>query len=290
MKVFISWSGEASHEASLVLREWLPSVVQFVEPYVSSADIDKGSRWATDVAGELDQSNFGIICVTKENIKTPWINLEAGALSKSVEKSRVCPLLLGAERSDIINIPLSQFQSALCTKDEIRKLIESINQTKGDGKLDNEKLTKIFDVWWPLLDEKLTIILNRETVKPGRARSTQSEDPTQKKLEEIIGVLQQNSLVLNNPNTLLPMGYLKEVFDISRRKDSIDGHPVFDDLIDIWINLCSVIEQEKMEISDTLRAEMQRMERPLLYISDRFGGSRRLHSRLLRNRKAGEGR
>jgi hypothetical protein len=70
----------------MVLRDWLPSVIQSLEPYVSSEDIDKGTRWSSDIAKELDNSAYGILCVTQDNLAAPWINFEAGALSKSVDK------------------------------------------------------------------------------------------------------------------------------------------------------------------------------------------------------------
>ena len=77
MKVFISWSGEKSNKIANILREWIPCVIQSIKPYVSSKDIDKGARWSTDIAKELEDSHFGIICITKSNINAPWINIEA---------------------------------------------------------------------------------------------------------------------------------------------------------------------------------------------------------------------
>ena len=46
MKVFISWSGKTSFEVAKVLKEWIPCVIQDIEPYFSSDDIDKGARWS----------------------------------------------------------------------------------------------------------------------------------------------------------------------------------------------------------------------------------------------------
>ena len=94
MKVFISWSGDLSHKVAIVIRDWLPAILQYVEPYVSSEDIDKGVRWSSDISKELDNSKFGILCVTKENFEAPWLNFEAGALGKSFETGRVSPFLL----------------------------------------------------------------------------------------------------------------------------------------------------------------------------------------------------
>ena len=100
MKVFISWSGNKSHKVALLFREWLPSVIQSVVPYVSSEDIDKGARWSTDIAKELEDSTFGILCVTKENLNAPWLSFEAGALSKTMDKSFVTPFLFDIKRSE----------------------------------------------------------------------------------------------------------------------------------------------------------------------------------------------
>ena len=109
MKVFISWSGERSHALAQALHDWIPLVLHNVEPWLSEADIEAGERWAEAVAKELADSNFGIICVTRENVGSPWVLFEAGALAKTMQGSRVIPLLLDLEFTDITG-PLAQFQ------------------------------------------------------------------------------------------------------------------------------------------------------------------------------------
>lgn len=61
MKVFISWSGEANKKIASIFRDWLPTVIQAIEPLVSSEDIEKGTRWNTDIAQQLKESSFGLL-------------------------------------------------------------------------------------------------------------------------------------------------------------------------------------------------------------------------------------
>ena len=68
---------------------------------VSSEDIDKGARWSTDIAKELEDCSFGILCVTKENLEAPWLLFEAGALSKMMQKGAVCPFLFDLKMAEI---------------------------------------------------------------------------------------------------------------------------------------------------------------------------------------------
>ncbi len=93
MKVFISWSGKRSNALAVALKGWLPLILQYVKPWVSEKDISAGDRWARAIAGELETSNFGILCVTPENLRSEWILFEAGALSKSMLDAKVIPLL-----------------------------------------------------------------------------------------------------------------------------------------------------------------------------------------------------
>lgn len=139
MKIFLSWSGDLSHKVACVFRDWLPNVIQSITPYVSSEDIDKGARWTSDIASQLEDSSFGIIFVTKENMDAPWVNFEAGALSKSVEQARVCPFLFDLKRTDIKESPLLQFQLTNNTKKDIEKLILTINNNLPESETLDEK-------------------------------------------------------------------------------------------------------------------------------------------------------
>ena len=97
MRVFISWSGSRSNSLATFLEQWIPRVIQVVEPWVSSASIDPGTRWSDEVSRALEDLQFGILCLTPENLTSPWILFEAGALSKIVLKSHVVPYLFGFE-------------------------------------------------------------------------------------------------------------------------------------------------------------------------------------------------
>ena len=150
MRVFISWSGNKSHKVALVFRDWLPSVIQSIEPYVSSEDIDKGARWSTDIAKELENSTFGILCVTKDNLEAPWLSFEAGALSKTMDKAFVSPFLFDIKRSEV-NGPILQFQSTIFQKEDLKKLVSTLNKACGENCIPESRLEKAFEVWFPTL-------------------------------------------------------------------------------------------------------------------------------------------
>lgn len=108
MKIFISWSGEQSNRIAQAFHTWIPAVLQVVKPYFTPSDIEKGARWSTEIAKKLEESSIGILCITREGVDSNWLNFEAGALSKNLEKSKVCPILCGIENTDLSG-PLSQF-------------------------------------------------------------------------------------------------------------------------------------------------------------------------------------
>lgn len=179
-KVFISWSGELSRKLAEALRNWLPAALQHVKPYFSPDDIEKGARWNTEIAGELGSSNIGVICLTQDNIDKPWILFESGALSKALDRSRVCTLLFNLEATELKG-PLTSFQATKFGKEDFKRLVSTINSNAAEAKLDLPVLDSVFEMWWPRLDDKVQEVL--ATHDPGPQRKRRSDRDI---LEEIL--------------------------------------------------------------------------------------------------------
>ena len=206
MKIFISWSGNHSNKIAAILKEWIPSVMQSVEPFVSSEDIDKGSRWSNDIANELKGSKYGVICLTPENLNAPWLNFEAGALSKAMDESRVSPFLVGLKPSDLKG-PILQFQATLFNKNDLWKLVQSINDFNTDFKMEKDRLKSTFDVWFPKLENELNlvkekILSNQTSSKPEQQDSKQPKAKRDDILEEILSLNRIQLRHLNNRDEL----------------------------------------------------------------------------------------
>jgi hypothetical protein len=164
MKVFLSFSGDVSRKVALALRDWLPKVIQVVRPFISE-EIGKGERWSDEIANELSRTAFGIICVTRYNFKMPWLNFDAGAISKALQnRSYVSPFLFGIDSSSISG-PLQQFQSTVYQKEDVFRLLRSINnRLDSDVQLSHELLEQEFEHWWPELSAKLDSIIDVQEV------------------------------------------------------------------------------------------------------------------------------
>ncbi|MDM8181768.1 TIR domain-containing protein [Marinobacter salarius] len=182
MKIFISWSGETSRKVAEAVREWLPTVLQTVKPYFTPSDIEKGTRWSSDIAQELDDSMAGIFCVTSQNLNSQWLMFEAGAISKKVDQSLVCPILIGLDNSDI-NGPLTQFQTTLFEKSDFRRLVSDLNKANKSNVLEEGVLNTVFEKFWPELEAKVKGIVEASGDENGAATDLRSD---RELLEEVL--------------------------------------------------------------------------------------------------------
>jgi len=176
MKVFLSWSGTRSHKVALVFRDWLPSVIQAIVPYVSSEDIDKGARWSTDIAKELEDSTFGILCVS--------------------------PFLFDIKRSEVDG-PILQFQSTIFEKEDLKKLVKTLNKACEKDGLANDRLERAFEVWFPTLQSELEKLKGAPPEESDDGGDELQTPKAQEILEEILDLSRINQKLLRNPDGLL---------------------------------------------------------------------------------------
>jgi hypothetical protein len=182
MKIFLSWSGDKSKAVALALRSWIPDIIQAVEPWMSEVDIEAGARWSREMNAQLEQTKFGIICLTKENQLAPWIHFEAGALAKTISDRSVCPNLIDLGPTEIRQGPLTQFQSKRANEKETWELIQAINKALKDDALSEEQLKRAFDMWFQNLKLKLDGLPQEY---PGKKQDISIDEM----VEEILGLV-----------------------------------------------------------------------------------------------------
>ncbi|MFG2798303.1 TIR domain-containing protein [Streptomyces pseudovenezuelae] len=218
MKIFLSWSGLPSRACAERLASWLRYFSDEIEPFVSSESIRKGARGLDEIKKQLDESSFGIACVTRANLDAPWITFESGALSKEVDerKGQLVPFLLDGGHDDLeaANSPLRQFQSTRAHDEEdvlnMVRTINSVLRESANRHPDNTRIDSLFRKVWPELRDALTAIdLTVDTPEQARPRrSTEEilEDLTSLMREQIsrITELEQTVAALRDEQTGLP--------------------------------------------------------------------------------------
>lgn len=173
MKIFISWSGTLSEQVARVLKVWLKQHVhRTIEAFVSSVDIDMGTTWNSELRRELDEAAFGIICLTRENIDTKWIYFEAGVLSGKKQGANTAPFLIDVALTDIPTSPFRELMVTHYKKDDVRKLVRTINSKLGeDARLSPEMVDQHFDsTGWPALNREMEQLLQLHAQSVSEAR------------------------------------------------------------------------------------------------------------------------
>ncbi|WFE74564.1 hypothetical protein [Roseinatronobacter sp. S2] len=232
--ILLSWSGNQSKRIAEELRIWIPSVLQFARPYYTPNDIEKGAKWGSEISKKLSESNVGIICLTKENFTKPWILFEAGALSKDLDRSKVCSILFGMENPDISG-PLTTFQTTEFSKPDFKKLMRTINSSGDEAALSSDTFDRVFEMWWPELEAKIRIILDEPQ---GEELGAQRSD--RELLEEILLLSRQ------------------------RTRETLSSRPIPSGLVE---DLLGVIEKIRVENDKALSNEINENLKLLLKIA-----------------------
>jgi len=182
--VFISWSDSPSKEIADLTYELLRSsfaVNSNIKFFLSSSEnggIDKGEKFQNKLEEKLFISNFGILILTKNNTKRPWIMFEAGSLAKIASIARVSPILFDIEENEIDKAsPLYPFQYTKFSMDDFGLLFQSILKAYKKNMLElgtdeselnfNEKdnLNNLLKTKWDDFEKNVKELLNNHQYK-----------------------------------------------------------------------------------------------------------------------------
>lgn len=152
-RIFVSWSGDCSRAVGEALKNWLPNLFQFADVWISTEDLNKGTRWQSEVVKVLQTSRFGIVCLTPDNLASAWLLFEAGAIS-NLPQSRVFTFLHGLEYPDVKQ-PLEMFNHTTSTKEDVWKMVLSLNAELGEAAVKEAILVNVFGKFWPDLELQL---------------------------------------------------------------------------------------------------------------------------------------
>ena len=154
MSMFISWSGKRSRLVAKAFYDLFPMI--FMQPkteFYLSTGIYKGADWNANLNEGLQAADVGILCVTRDNYTAPWMIYEAGFLSHKAGIGKVFPFLLDISPSELQG-PVTQFQSTVFEKEDLRKLVLDISRSEVSAVREID-LSSNFDTAYDILAERL---------------------------------------------------------------------------------------------------------------------------------------
>ena len=185
MRVFIGWSGDRSRLVSGGLKSLLEYTFEGIDVFVSDY-IEPGEAWGPRLQTELEQSEFGILCLTAENFEAPWLLFEAGAMAKKFESSRtrVVPYLIDTLPEGSVRSPLSQFQQVHADREGTLFLVKSINALRESPQA-SDRLLKVFNGGWSEFEQTMKAL----PVPVGRRHDARSDREILETILQQIGSL-----------------------------------------------------------------------------------------------------
>jgi hypothetical protein len=152
--IFISWSGEATRPLSQAFKLFFERVLAgHATVWTSSSDLVAGDRFNESIAGNLIKADVGVLLITRQNMRAPWILFESGALAHKEINRGAIPILVDLERSELES-PLSQFQNIQGADLSGMKVILETLSTKTN--LSPDALEALLERFWPNLESALS--------------------------------------------------------------------------------------------------------------------------------------
>jgi hypothetical protein len=151
--VFIGWSGSRTRDVAQALGYWLKCLSLDVEPWVSTVDLRPGRPWWEELEVQLQSSDAGILCISPDNVNSPWLHFEAGALARSVARKLIIPYAIDMDPSAIPH-PIGFFQAAAANHDDTFRMISGLFASI---LVEYDRDSNILDVFWPFFKHVLDL-------------------------------------------------------------------------------------------------------------------------------------
>jgi TIR domain len=241
--LFVCWSGDRSNAAASMLARRLPAIVPDLECLVST-QIEVGRLWPAELQRQLVAADAGLVCLTTEAVRSPWIHYEAGMLAAEVGKERGEPIvftyLLDLEPRELSG-PLGAYQAATATREDTRRLVDSLLRFVGtEDAMD-------FDAWWSELSEDL------QRIPPARLEGVIPDLPqlfdSQTFVEPMMECTNQRWLGRHD-KALEVLGRLDQV----RPRVRAGCRPA---VADVYDELCRLVEGYAMDLGTFFLSEMR---------------------------------
>lgn len=169
MRVFISWSGERSESVAEAFYDMMPLLIHHAEPWISQLDLEPGTLWRDALIGALRDTEFGIICLTPENVDSAWLRFEAAALMSKGDIPVVPFLLPFAEFQ--VPFPFDLVQHISGTREGTKRLMVYIN-SRSRPPVPEGTLLRAFERWWPDFESSLLRLTKQpQSERPDRRLS-----------------------------------------------------------------------------------------------------------------------
>ncbi|WP_082007048.1 TIR domain-containing protein [Pseudarthrobacter phenanthrenivorans] len=269
MKVFISWSKNSCHFAG-VLNEAIGRLFDTVTTFYSP-EIPAGEQWLAQIEEELNDTDFGIICVSRENQLEQWLNYEAGALSRQVSdrRKRLGVLLLNFEDTSDVAGPFKNFQMKMANIQGFKSLMKSLNEYGPNIK--QETLDSRIDMEWPQLQDAV-----EKLKKEAATRTKTPERPDTEKIDELLRIVRDFDKALTVPvinPTPVSVGerykgqsFTTKAYKVIRGRTAILDFRTVNENLDVLDSSTALSEIEKRAIQHYYQAEFPGNDKTLIII------------------------
>lgn len=156
MNVFISQTTGKSQEVAKVVRDWLRDDMSSCDPWMSPLDIKGGDNWREEINNALKKARYGIVFLTTENLKNPWIFFEVGVLI--LKGINIFPYAIDLASFKEMPAPINHLQGRRVNKAATKELVVAIH-TALKSPIPIEVLLRTFEKKWKKLEKDLKHIL-----------------------------------------------------------------------------------------------------------------------------------